>query len=321
MPGPRVSVLIPTFNRAFCVGQAVDSALAQTYRDREVIVIDDGSVDGTRQVLSAYGERIRVIEQDNRGVSAARNRGMAEARGEWAAFLDSDDEWLPEKLERQMQCADRFPGSASIACNIRSQDLDGRWKDLFRSRGCEDLAGKVSFIPKPVERVMRRCFLTSAMVVRREVLLDAGGFDESLAIYEDYQALLKVALRGPMAVVGDILVHLCRKGDPADALRVVHARRPPEEQHVRLIQVYRKVLDDPRLRPEDRRAFLRAISDLYYVIGRLRFEEGSGEGGARFMSLSILTGRRVRDVVRALAVMTLGASGVSRWRGQRPRDD
>jgi glycosyltransferase involved in cell wall biosynthesis len=283
-------------------------------------VIDDGSSDGTRQVLAAYGDRIRVIEQDNRGVSAARNRGMADARGEWLAFLDSDDEWLPGKLERQMQCADRFPESASIACNIRSQDPDGRWEDLFRSRGCGDLVGKVSFIPRPVERVMRRCFLTSAMVMRREVLLDAGGFDESLAIYEDYQASLKVALRGPMAVVGDVLVHLCRKGDAADALRVVHARRPPEEQHARLIQVYREMLKEPCLRPEDRKAFLRAISDLYYVIGRLRFEEGSRKGGARFMRLSIQTGRRVRDVVRALAVMTLGASGVTRWRERRPRN-
>src|SRR5690242_13806787 len=98
MPDPLISVVIPTFNRARCVANAVDSVLVQTFKDCEVIVVDDGSTDATAEVLKGYGNRVRVIQQSNRGVSAARNAGIRSARGEWIAFLDSDDIWNPDKL-------------------------------------------------------------------------------------------------------------------------------------------------------------------------------------------------------------------------------
>ena len=99
---PMVSVIIPTFNRAALVREAVASVKAQTYRDYEILVVDDASTDDTREALAA-GREVRVLRQaDRRGVAAARNRGIAAARGEWLAFLDSDDLWLPEKLARQM---------------------------------------------------------------------------------------------------------------------------------------------------------------------------------------------------------------------------
>ncbi|MBM2835200.1 MAG: glycosyl transferase [Candidatus Brocadiaceae bacterium] len=95
----QVSVVIPTYNRAPYVIMAIESVLAQSYQDYEIIVVDDGSTDGTRDVLEPYRDRIRYMYQDNKGVSAARNTGIQESRGEWIAFLDSDDEWLPNKLE------------------------------------------------------------------------------------------------------------------------------------------------------------------------------------------------------------------------------
>ena len=106
---PRVSVVIPTYNRAGTVGRAIASALAQTDQDREIIVVDDGSTDATAAVVARLGDAVRYVRQENRGVAAARNRGIREARGAYVAFLDSDDEWLPEKLDRQVTVLEREP--------------------------------------------------------------------------------------------------------------------------------------------------------------------------------------------------------------------
>ena len=106
---PLVSVVIPTYNRAWVIKEAVDSVLAQDYKDFELIIVDDGSTDNTSDVLASYGEDVRVLFQENRGVSAARNRGVAEASGHFVAFLDSDDLWLPKKLSIQVEFFSKTP--------------------------------------------------------------------------------------------------------------------------------------------------------------------------------------------------------------------
>ena len=99
---PLVSVILPTYNRKWILKEAIDSVLAQDYEDFELIVVDDGSTDNTCEILDTYGQDIIVLRQANKGVSAARNRGIAEAGGQLVAFLDSDDLWLPRKLSRQV---------------------------------------------------------------------------------------------------------------------------------------------------------------------------------------------------------------------------
>ena len=99
---PLVSVIIPTFNRGWILKEAIDSVLDQEFDDYELIIVDDGSADDTQEILDSYGEDIIVLRQSNKGVSAARNRGITEATGQLIAFLDSDDLWLPEKLSRQV---------------------------------------------------------------------------------------------------------------------------------------------------------------------------------------------------------------------------
>src|SRR5210317_1951921 len=99
---PLVSVIIPTYNRGWILAEAIDSVLAQDFKDYELIVVDDGSTDNTREILGRYGRDIVVLAQSNQGVSAARNRGIAACTGKFVAFLDSDDLWLPQKLSRQV---------------------------------------------------------------------------------------------------------------------------------------------------------------------------------------------------------------------------
>ncbi len=98
---PHISVIIPTFNRAWSLARAIDSVLAQTLAPKEIIVVDDGSTDRTAQVLAAYGDRIQILTRQNAGVSSARNAGIRHSTGDWVALLDSDDEWKPEKLACQ----------------------------------------------------------------------------------------------------------------------------------------------------------------------------------------------------------------------------
>ena len=116
-----VSVIIPTYNRAKTIERAVDSVLAQTWKELEVIVVDDGSTDQTNEVLKAYGDKIRVIHRQNGGASAARNTGIKAATGEIISFLDSDDEWLPSKTERQVNLLQRTESSGvgCCVCNAR----------------------------------------------------------------------------------------------------------------------------------------------------------------------------------------------------------
>lgn len=121
-----ISIIIPTFNRGYIVTRAIDSALSQTHRDFEIIVVDDGSTDNTREVLEPYKDRIRYFYQENKGVARARNKGIQEAKGEYIAFLDSDDYWLPEKLELQTEFLRSHPDVSMV--------YSRHWKELDRGK-------------------------------------------------------------------------------------------------------------------------------------------------------------------------------------------
>jgi len=177
---PLVSVVIPAHNSSRLISRAIDSVLSQTWTSVEVIVVDDGSTDDTLEVLGGYGPRICVLQKENGGPSSARNLGIANARGEFIAFLDSDDYWLPEKLERQMSVFenDKDIGFCSTQTIVKYQDSDRSeiWpcpcdqrnllEVLFQQNGA--VAGS-----------------TSSVVVRRELLEIAGYFDETLHGVED----------------------------------------------------------------------------------------------------------------------------------------
>lgn len=111
----NISVIIPTYNRSQSLHRALQSVYRQTLMPGEIIVVDDGSNDGTEQMLRNEFPEVRYIYQQNRGVSAARNRGIAAASGDWLAFLDSDDQWLPEKLQKQQQALARSQGDAGLS--------------------------------------------------------------------------------------------------------------------------------------------------------------------------------------------------------------
>jgi glycosyltransferase involved in cell wall biosynthesis len=129
---PVVSVVIPTYNRAHCLPRAIESVLSQSYDRMEIIVVNDGSTDDTQSVLAEYGNRLHVISQPNAGVSAARNAGVLASRGEIVTFLDSDDEWMSSKVERQVLLLESAgPSTPCCFCNMVLNYADGRRGSSF----------------------------------------------------------------------------------------------------------------------------------------------------------------------------------------------
>jgi len=191
---PRlVSVVIPAWNAARSLSRAIDSVLAQTWERREVIVVDDGSTDNSLALLAGYGEQLRVVSQANGGPSSARNRGLREARGQYVAFLDADDHWLPEKLERQVALLEARPDLGF--CSTSTTVVDTRGEPV-RDWPCCNTAE-----PLLVTLFMHSSAVsgsTSGVLVRRQLLLEAGGFDEHLRGFEDPDLWIRLAARRVM---------------------------------------------------------------------------------------------------------------------------
>lgn len=203
---PRVSVVIPTHNRAQHIARAIDSVIAQTGADCEIIVVDDGSRDATGDVIRPYGDRLRYVRQDNAGPSAARNRGWRMARHDWLAFLDSDDLWKPGKLQRQMELVER---TGTHVC-FTDVEIMGAVEPTEAVPPAGS-AGKEVF-EEPFELILQpsRVLYIQSMLIRRELLNRIGGFDERLRVGEDTKLVYELAFETPFAYVDEPLVFLER---------------------------------------------------------------------------------------------------------------
>jgi len=197
---PRVSIVIPTYNRERLIGATLDSVMAQTFQDFEVVVVDDGSTDGTAELVRAYGARVRYLYQPNQGQGAARNTGLRAARGELVAFLDSDDLWEPNKLALQLAALADRPDCPWIYTDAFVFDgATGRRQFLF-SRQCRPHEGMVA------DRLLRMNFIASPTpVIRREVFDRVGMFNELTPQVEDWDMWLRIAARYPIAYVPEAL--------------------------------------------------------------------------------------------------------------------
>jgi glycosyltransferase involved in cell wall biosynthesis len=257
---PVVSVIIPTFNRAYCIERTIDSALQQTHRDVEVIVVDDGSTDNTRElIVSRYANEKRVVytHQKNTGVAGARNTGFAAAHGDFVALLDSDDIWMPWKLEAQIACLQRFPEIGMVWSDMAAVDPDGKvfnpkyirtmysgygvfsMQELFQHQcKLKDVApftpalsstlGDANFYSGNIfsQMVMGSLVHTSTTVLRRERLENVGKFNEDLKCSgEDFDFHLRTCREGLVGFL-DIPTIQYQRGMP-DALT-----RPEYSVHV-----------------------------------------------------------------------------------------
>lgn len=234
-----ISVVIPTWDRRAWIGRALDSVRQQTLQPLEVIVVDDGSTDDTAAFVRQRYPRVRLLAQENHGVSHARNRGIEAARGEWIALLDSDDAWQPEKLARQSERLAES-GAPPICHTDEIWIRNGRRVNPMQKHA------------KPEGWILRHCLplccvSPSSVLIHREVFRKVGLFDESLPVCEDYDLWLRIFSRYPAALAPEPLV--IKHGGHSDQL----SRRHWGMDRFR-IRALCKLLDGGVLRPGDRQA-------------------------------------------------------------------
>jgi len=204
--GPLVSAIVPTYNRAGLVVRAIDSVLNQSYKSIEIIVVDDGSEDDTQVVLRRYGDRIKLLALKNSGPSAARNRGIEASQGEIIAFLDSDDIWLPNKLERQVDLLERAGQRVSCClCNVTLMLAGGRSVSSFDLADINFNEEEAILLNAPEVLAARSVQFNQGVAVRRDVLERIGGFNEDLWCLEDYDLALRFSLTGKWALIREPL--------------------------------------------------------------------------------------------------------------------
>jgi glycosyltransferase involved in cell wall biosynthesis len=206
MSGPVVSIVIPAYNAAWCVGRAIDSVLGQTFTDFELIIVDDGSSDDLAQALSPYGTRVRLIAKQNGGLSSARNAGIHAAKGRYVAFLDADDWWMPEKLAHQLAWMQTHEDAVFCSTAARVVDPQGEMIGEWRCGSCPN--GTLEAIFSTNAHVAGS---GSAVLARRRALLDAGGFDECLRGLEDVDMWMRLSIQGRYLCIDEPLVVILKR--------------------------------------------------------------------------------------------------------------
>lgn len=311
MDEKRVSVVIPTYNYAHYVTGAVESALAQTYPDREVIVVDDGSTDDTRDRLAPFEGRIRYVHQENRGLSAARNTGVRVARGALVAFLDSDDLWHPEKLAIQARYLDEHPEVALVA----SEHLDvhtsaiGRvdWPRVDGSRPIG--AHAVSF----EDLVISSRFGACGVVARRWCFDEVGLFDETLRSAEDVDMWIRIASRFPVAKLESPLWVYRHHG--------TSMHRATARMELNTLKMLDKVFDGPEPLSRSNRLRRKALAQIIIQLAYgYRDAHAYGAALARIVRSLLLWPFSYRDKdlwycepVARLKFLTLATAQAARW--------
>lgn len=302
-----VSVIIPTYNRADAVSAAVDSVLSQDPAPHEVIVVDDGSTDDTRAILSGYGDRIIAIHRANGGAGAARNTGIARASGDWLAFLDSDDLWLPGRLaalHRDLDAAeDDIVGHTS---NLRFVGPDHQ-TTLFAVRGWDYVGGGAQRVPYPLAQTLSGV-LTSVTALRRDYVVQEGGFGENIRIFEDGYLFCPMAIRGPWLFTGDVLAELRRLPDDQGALSNIHTDHPVEAATAWL-QVIDHLLERRDLPPDLRDLVLRRASGTLFSLAAAEATEKTGTARKTLIASARRHPTWIRGWLKALPPLILGRRG------------
>jgi glycosyltransferase involved in cell wall biosynthesis len=278
-----ISVIIPTFNRADMLRRAIDSVLQQSLPPRELMIVDDGSSDATRELVTAIQQRttdsggvaraapqVRYLYQSNSGVSAARNRGIRHASGEWLAFLDSDDAWLPRKLETQAKMLARFPGHR--LCHTQEQWIrHGRRINQMKKHRKSGGAIFPSCLPL--------CVISpSSAIIHRTLFDDVGLFDETLPACEDYDLWLRICAHEEVLYVDTPL--LLKYGGHGDQL----SRRYWGMDRFRL-QALQKILRDPGLRGDYRRLVQATLVRKARILREGAEKRGNHSRAAYFMAI------------------------------------
>lgn len=266
-----ISVIIPTYNYGRFIREAIDSVLAQTYPVAEIIVVDDGSTDDTLKILAGFGNRIVTVVQNNAGAAAARNRGMAVARGDYLAFLDSDDLWLREKTEKQIALFEADPDLGLVHCGAERVDAAGKTLSV-------ELSGLEGWVARQLIVLGHGLVAVgSSMMVPRRVAEEIGGFDSRLPACEDGDFCYRVALRYRFGFVPEPLVRYRQHGDG------IHLNIPRMEDAMLMLLHKVFLSPDPSIQILRRRAY----GHMHRILAGCYFHRGETRLSLRHMFKSV----------------------------------
>jgi glycosyltransferase involved in cell wall biosynthesis len=305
-----ISVVLPTWNRAHLVHKAIDSVLAQTYRDFELVVVNDGSTDDTAAALARYGDRIRVVHRENGGPSQSRNSGVEAARHDWVAFLDDDDEFDPEMLAAHAAGVRAHPDIVVHATNTCVISSKGERTNLFRMRGLAE-QGHLGRIERPLVWVLRGCFFNQAVMARRQSLLDVGLYVRTL--YEDLDMLSRLALVGPWGVDDRELVQLYRRADGVYSVSEQWAATPVPN-NAALVAILDRAAHDPRVDAEERKVLRGMLSRQRFSLGEAYVQAGEPRLARQSFVRSIKDAPGPRSFAKAVLPAAFGGTGLRMWR-------
>ena len=267
-----VSVVVPTYNYRHYVGEAIESVLAQSHQPLEILVVDDGSTDGTQEELRRFNGRIRYLHQPNRGLSAARNTGILAAAGEFIALLDADDLWAPTKIEKQMALMDS-PEVGVVFCALNRIDV--------RS-GAEEVKHCLPDSRGDLRRMLlhRNCMTASTVLVRRACFEKAGLFDESLRSAEDWDMWIRISRH----------FHFDYVPEPLITYRIHGANMTKKiaTMHQYQMQVLRRAFDEDPIAAADRLLRRRGLAYVHFDAGDEYFAAGDYRAARRHLLRSVV---------------------------------
>jgi len=268
---PRVSIIIPAYNRLPMLREAVDSVLAQDFEDVEILVVDDGSTDGTGEGMKKYGGRVKLLEHSaNRGVSAARNTGILHAKGKYIAFLDSDDLWVKGKLRIQINFLDENPHYPLCY-------TDEIW--IRRGKRVNPMLKHAKFSGWIFEKCLPLCTISpSSSMMRKTLFPRVGLFDEALPVCEDYDFWLRVSARFPIFFIDKKLI--IKRGGHPDQL----SNRSWGNDRFRVIAL-EKLLSEPYTGPEERELVLKEMKKKCQILSEGFFKRGNEQEGRRYQEI------------------------------------
>lgn len=269
--GISVSAVVPTYNRAHLVGRALESILSQTYPAEEIVVVDDGSTDGTEGVVRGFGERVRYVRQENSGGARARNRGVNESRSEWVGFLDSDDMWTPTHLQQIADTIRQTDGRAVFYYDDMTLPEPGE-KTWWAECGFQ-VEGPFVMVPDATEWVMREYqpMMLQTTVCRRAAFLAEGGLWEELRNAHDTHFFLKIGISNPACAVQNIGAR--QTSDATGASRLT-SEALEGRRYVNKTLAFGDILrSKPALSPGHQACLRGRIADAYWRLGRIALSE------------------------------------------------
>lgn len=268
----KISVIIPTFNRALFLGAAIDSVLSQTYKNIELIVVDDGSNDNTKEILKSYGDKLKYCFQENKGPASARNRGIEESSAEFIAFLDSDDRWDKNKLSIQLEEMQQNPDYLLS----HTQEVWYKNGKLLNQKEKHKKFGGFIF-----DKCLPLCAIgMSTVMVRRELFEKIGLFDESFPCCEDYDLWLKLSVKFPVLFIDRPLTS--KNGGRPDQVSVRYAQGMDRFR----IQSIKRLLDENSLDSRQRALALDELQKKCRIYGEGCIKHGKETEGNNYLNLT-----------------------------------